>query len=160
MKYLLLVLICFVTMALSCKKEIIKPQPVDESFPVKFIFVNHDTAGRDSLRAVILKSFYYNKIVDSSHIGTTIYATSPTALYPYKDSIVHREFKGIKGSRKAFQIDIAWFYTDSLGDLRAHGYVYKSNLYQYGDTMETAKDGIEIFRFPEDTSRYILLEKY
>ena len=154
MKRLPLLLIIVMAVFISCKKDKVEQEPpepakVDNTFPVRFIWVNH---GDSTVKDIVLSSYYYDKVANVTHLHDKSYGKYLTGEYMYHDSIMHQEYKGTLGCHIGFEVDIA--IRNSKGNfVRQMDYVSTSN--DYGDTIKKASDGIVIFHWPEDTARYI-----
>ena len=134
---------------ISCfKQESAIPAPVPEKgFPVKFIFISKDK----NIKYLHLTSYYYNKLTDSTHKFYRLYdRTGIVSQHPITDTIKHKESRGIVGSRKAFEVQLQL----ETGGPHLREVVFRSDITLGGDTLKKAEDGIEIFRWPEDSAKY------
>ena len=130
-----------------CDKDTPTPTPVPqgpETFPVEFIFVNHS----NNLWDVVLRTYYYNKKENKTNLYDKAYSHDD----PQRDSTIVISYNnGTIGSLKGFNVEIR----TTINDTTTRSMYFSSTSNNYGDTIKKKEDGIEKFRWPEDSIRYI-----
>lgn len=124
----------------------IAPSPPSDFIQMKFVFVNE---GDTAMNTINLESSFYRIQTNDSWIS---YKNYPTILP--NDSIVHYSDSGKIGSQKKFDVELGWIQNGLL----VKRVRYLSTL--SADTLKTQSDGLEIFRWPQDTNRYIKVSQW
>jgi len=138
----------------SCKKEPLS-EIKNNTVNAQFVFVK---GGEDLIKIATLKSYLYNIDEDKTNIYTVTYSSldDKNGEYQLLDSLVHKQSKVGIGSRRKFEVDFR-FYEPDMKHFTI--YEYWSNDYAKGDTISSAEEAIEKFKWPEDTNSYILVFK-